>query len=190
MLRTVAFIDAGQFRPGVVTGRLRLPGDKRFDWERFRRFLERTSESPLLDAHYFDSIDPNTFERQGGFHQFLRNQLAFQLHFTELKQKKRTCPLCNGTYEELEQKGVDVSMTVSMLKLAYSNAYDQALLCTGDGDFAPLVDFIRDALGKRVIILGWADGVSPALRDAAYKTITLNDHLEELVGARNGGIVQ
>jgi len=184
MLRTIAFIDAGQFRPGVITDRLGLSETKRFDWEKFCLFLEQVSGGPLMDAHYFDSVDPETVGRQCNFHTFLRNQLAFQLHFSELKMKRRTCPECRAVYEEFEQKGVDVSMTVSMLKLAHSHAYDQALLCTGDGDFAPLVSFIRDALGKRVIILGWANGVSPALRDSAYKTITLNEYLAEFIGDR------
>ena len=185
MLRTIAFIDAGQFRPGIITARLGLNGDQRFDWNKFHTLLEQIAGSPLLDAHYFDSVDPNTIERQGSFHQFLRNSLAFQLHFSELKSKRRTCPECDASYEELEQKGVDVSLTVSMLKLAYSHAFDQALLCTGDGDFAPLVSFIRDALGKRVIVLGWANGVSPSLRDSAYKTITLNEHREHLIGDKH-----
>jgi len=181
-LRTIAFIDAGQFRPGVVFSRLGLPNGRRFDWDLFNKFLRKIAGSTLLDAHYFDSIDPTTIERQIPFHTFLRNQLAFQLHFSALKEKVRKCPNCSSQYEELEQKGVDVSMTISMLKLAYNNAYDQALLCTGDGDFAPLVSYIRDSLGKRIIVLGWSDGIAPALRDAAYATITLNDYLDEFVG--------
>ena len=181
-LRTVAFIDAGQFRPGVIMNRLELPNGRRFDWSKFRSFLNCVSGSPLLDAHYFDSVDPSTIERQVNFHQFLRNQLSFQLHFSGLKEKRRKCPECDCTYEEIEQKGVDVSLTISMLKLAYNNAYDQALLCTGDGDFAPLASFIRDSLGKRVIVLGWSNGVAPALRDAAHSTITLNDYTKEFIG--------
>lgn len=183
-LRTVAFIDAGQFRPGVIAGRLDLPNGRRFDWQMFSDYLAQVAGSPLLDAHFFDSIDPDTVERQATFHQFLRNQLSFQLHFSGLKEKKRRCPECGIQYEEFEQKGVDVSMTISMLKLAYSNAYDQALLCTGDGDFAPLVSFIRDSLGKRVVVLGWSNGVAPGLRDSAYATITLNDYIDKFVGSR------
>jgi len=183
-LRTIAFVDAGQFRPNVITSRLNLADDNRFDWIKFRDFLEKSSGSTLFDAHYFDSIDPNFIDRQVSFHQFLRNQLSFQLHFSELKHKERKCPDCGSSYQEIEQKGVDVSLTISMLKLASSNAYDQALLCTGDGDFAPLVKYIRESLGKRIIVFGWASGVSPALRNAAYKTITLNEFADEFTGDR------
>jgi len=186
-LRTIAFIDAGQFRPSVVYSRLVVPDGSRFDWDLFKRFLEEIAGSPLHDANYFDSTDPNSDPtRQANFHLFLRNQLSFQLHFSTIKEKHRRCASCGNVNEEYEQKGVDVSMTVSMLKLAYANAYDQALLCSGDGDFAPLVGFLRESLGKRVIVVGWSNGVAPALRDAAYTTVILNDHTGKFIGDKNG----
>lgn len=183
-LRTIAFIDAGQFRPGIITSRLSLPEDRRFDWVKFTDFLAAVAGCPPVDAHYFDSLDAEASSRLGQFHIFLRNQLGFQLHFLPLKDKPRKCPHCTRTYFEPEQKGVDVSITVSMLKLAYSNAYDQAILCTGDGDFAPLATFLRDSLGKRVIVIGWEGGVAPVLRDSAYRTVILNKFSEELIGDR------
>jgi len=184
-MRTVAFIDAGQFRPNIIASRLDLSNGKRFDWQKFKTFLQDKAGGGLIDVHFFDSLDETTIERQGSFHQFLRNELGFQLHFTELKEKKRECPKCAHSWDEVEQKGVDVSMTVSVMKLAYSNAYDQALLCTGDGDFAPLVEFIRNSLGKRVVVIGWWNGVSPSLRDAAWETLTLNEFRDQLVGDRD-----
>lgn len=179
-LRTIAFVDAGQFRPALVANRLGLTNGRRFDWELFKKFLDRVAGGPLLDTHYFDSIEDTALPGRLNFHQFLRAQLGFQLHLSQLKEKQRYCPNCSNTHTEYEQKGVDVGMTISMFKLA--RAYDQALLCSGDGDFTTLAEFLRDSLGKRVIVLGWANGIAPSLRQIAFCTICLNDYAENFIG--------
>lgn len=181
-MKTIAFIDAGQFRPAIVNQRLHMPQGQRFDWSLFRNFMRQAASDEVFDTHYFDCVSDAPSAGREAFHQFLRNTLSFQLHFSELKDKRRTCGLCKGTYIEHEQKGVDVGIAVHMLKLAYSNAYEQALLCSGDGDFAPLVTYLRDSLGKRVIAVGWQNGVAPALRDASYKVVHLEDYQQAIIG--------
>lgn len=181
-LRTIAFIDAGQFRPASVSARLRLVPGKRFDWDRFGAFLSEIAGTELFDAHYFDGVEGDSATKQASFHQFLKTVLGFQMHFTHTREKLRSCPECKKQYAEIEQKGVDVNLALAMLKLAYSNAYDQALLCSGDGDFAPLVRHLRESMGKRVIVLGWMNSIAPALRDAAFRTVILNDHLDKIIG--------
>lgn len=181
-MRTIAFIDAGQFRPAIVNQRLQMESRKRFDWNRFRILMDEFAGSDVFDVHYFDCVSDAPSAGREAFHQFLRNTLGFQLHFSELKEKRRTCPSCRTTYVEHEQKGVDVGIAVHMLKLAFNGAYDQALLCSGDGDFAGLVTHLRDTLGKRVVVVGWHNGVAPSLRDAAFRVVHLEEFQERIVG--------
>ena len=47
------------------------------------------------------------------------------------------------------EKGVDIQIAVDMLRLAFVNAYDIAVLVSGDGDFAEVVRVVQD-LGKQV----------------------------------------
>jgi len=183
-MRTIAFIDAGQFRPSILINKLQLASNKRFDWDKFKQFLDHISGEQLFDAHYFDSLEADGNTRQQAFHKMLKNGLGFNLHFSDLKEKRTTCHKCNDTQVEYEQKGVDVDITISMMKLAYSGAYDQALLCSGDGDFAPLVEYLRDSLGKRVTIVCWADNISAALKNAAFKTIHIESFKKEVIGDR------
>lgn len=49
----------------------------------------------------------------------------------------------------LVEKGIDVTLAVDSLSLAYENAYDTALIVSGDGDYAELVEAIKRK-GKRV----------------------------------------
>lgn len=181
-MKTVAFIDAGQFRPAIVNQRLQMGAGKRFDWNRFRLLMDDIAGEPVFDVHYFDCVSDAPSAGREAFHQFLRNTLAFQLHFTELKEKRRTCNVCRNVYVEHEQKGVDVGIAVQMLKLAFNGGYEQALLCSGDGDFSNLVTSLRDTLGRRVTVVGWHNGVAPSLRDAAYRVVHLEEHYHKVVG--------
>ncbi len=181
-MKTIAFIDAGQFRPAIVNQRLQMGQGKRFDWNRFKTYMDRLSGGEVFDVHYFDCVSDAPSAGREAFHQFLRNTLGFQLHFSELKEKRRNCPHCRSAFSEHEQKGVDVGIATHMLKLAYSNSFEQALLCSGDGDFAPLVTDLRDTLGKRVSVIGWHNGVAPVLRDAAFRVIHLEEHQEVILG--------
>jgi len=55
-------------------------------------------------------------------------------------------PLPEHTYVE---KGVDTQLAVDMIRLAVADTYDIAVLISGDGDFAPAVEFVKQ-LGKQV----------------------------------------
>ena len=96
---------------------------------------------------------------------------------------KTPCPECNAEYVEHEQKGVDVALATQMLKLAQCDAFDQAILVSGDGEYANLAGFLRNALGKRVHVLGWDHGVAPQLRDEAFKVTFLDDVITQALGS-------
>ncbi len=49
----------------------------------------------------------------------------------------------------LVEKGVDVAIAVESLALAYADAYDRALIVSGDGDYVELVEAIKRQ-GKHV----------------------------------------
>ena len=49
----------------------------------------------------------------------------------------------------LVEKGVDIKVAVDMVEMARKDIYDVAVLVTGDGDFAPAVNAVKD-MGKYV----------------------------------------
>jgi uncharacterized LabA/DUF88 family protein len=51
----------------------------------------------------------------------------------------------------LVEKGIDVSIAVEALSLAYADAYDEAVIVSGDGDYVELVEAIKRC-GKQVEI--------------------------------------
>jgi len=48
-----------------------------------------------------------------------------------------------------KQKGVDTLMAIDVLSKAYQDQYDIAILVTGDEDFLPVVDYVKNT-GKRI----------------------------------------
>lgn len=63
-------------------------------------------------------------------------------------------------------KQVDVTLTTEMLTHAHRDNYDVAVLVSGDGDYVPLVEAVKDE-GKRVAVWALASGLSPKLKLAA-----------------------
>lgn len=75
------------------------------------------------------------------FKQLEGNQLI-ELRTTPLKQAKG----------ELYQKGVDVLLATELVHLAHENAYDLAVILSGDTDLVSAVKLIKK-LGKKVVIV-------------------------------------
>lgn len=71
------------------------------------------------------------------------------------------------------EKGVDIELASDMLKLAYSDAYDTAILISGDGDFVAAVQEVQD-LGKHVENAYFKKGSSVSLSETCDKFISLN----------------
>lgn len=65
-----------------------------------------------------------------------------------------------------KQKGVDVLIAIDMLRFALKNNYDTAILISGDGDFADIVNIVKDE-GCKVEIVSFVGTLAPALRRVA-----------------------
>ena len=52
------------------------------------------------------------------------------------------CPACGANMRGTEEKGVDVHMATDMIRLAWVNNYDIAVLVSSDRDFVPVAEFL------------------------------------------------
>lgn len=59
--------------------------------------------------------------------------------------------LKNANTFTTEEKGTDINIAVQMLSKAYTNAYDIAILVSGDTDYIPVVEQLHN-LGKIVVL--------------------------------------
>lgn len=70
----------------------------------------------------------------------------------------------------LKEKAVDIQLAVDMFKLAVSDEYESAYLLSGDGDFTPAVQAVREK-GKKVYCV--SPTFSAALKNASNAFIPL-----------------
>jgi uncharacterized LabA/DUF88 family protein len=63
-------------------------------------------------------------------------------------------PHCKKPMTAKEEKGVDTLIATDMIRLAWEDAYDLAVLATSDRDLIPAVDFLGQK-GRRVIQAGF-----------------------------------
>lgn len=74
-----------------------------------------------------------------------------------------------------KSKGVDVSLTTALVSHAYRNSYEVAYLLAGDGDYVPMVEEVKRA-GRRVVVVFFEKhGLNPELRIAADHFIDISE---------------
>ena len=67
----------------------------------------------------------------------------------------------------------DVGMAVDAIRMA--NFLDVVILVTGDGDFVPLVEYLKWGMGRQVEVAAFSKTTSSKLRESADRFITLDE---------------
>ncbi len=89
----------------------------------------------------------------------------------------RSCPHCHDMIAYTEEKMVDTSIVADMIMLATRDAYDIAIVFSGDLDIAPAITAVH-SLGKQAWVATFGDdNLSRTLSRSAWGLINLLDHL-------------
>jgi len=88
------------------------------------------------------------------------------------------CPHCAEPIRRMGEKGIDTGLVTDLLKHAWEDTYDTAVLVSSDADFIPAVEFVQEK-GKRVIHIGFPpDGIE--LRNACWASVDLGPLIDKL----------
>ena len=79
-------------------------------------------------------------------------------------------------YGGLKKADWDVGITVDAIRI--SPSVDTIVLCSGDGDFLQLVEYLKNQ-GKRVEVIAFGRSTSSKLKEAADEFIDLEKHPEK-----------
>jgi uncharacterized LabA/DUF88 family protein len=135
MDRVAVFIDGSSLYKGLVSS---LGTEYRLDFVQFVHAL--ANGRSLLRAYYYNAPLPGE-DPAAKAHQSFLNYLKRVPYVTvRLGRLER-----RG--EGFVEKGVDIQIALDMLRLAYADAYDVAMLVSGNGDFAEVLRVIQD-MGK------------------------------------------
>lgn len=167
------FVDGSNFYRVLESNK----GRHDIDFQKFSTKL--VGDRKLLRTYYYTAVVDQfkSLERYKEQQKFL-----YSLHYTPYLELKLGRLVTHGD-EEVE-KGVDVRLATDLLKLAWANAYDTAILVSHDGDFADAVLAVKD-MGKHVECAGFVDPDTPykladRLSQVADKVIPLDgDYLND-----------
>ena len=128
------------------------------DYEKLKDILmsKITGNIKLIRPYYYSAT---TGEKK---YQLFHNRLEFIGYETRILNMKKGWG----------QKGVDIKLAVEMLSFGFNDKYDIAILVSGDKDFLPMVEMVKD-LGKTVIVASFDHCCSGDLQRKADQYISL-----------------
>lgn len=78
-----------------------------------------------------------------------------------------------------EEKKANLDVEIALTMIAEMGHYDRAIFLSGDGDFEPLLSFLRNN-GKYIVCVARKQSTSFLLKNIAHKFIDLNDIRAEI----------
>ena len=175
MKRIAIFIDGNNFYFGL---KKIYPDDTKFinfDFEKFCNFL--TGKNELISIFYYNAPldrtkDLSKYQNQQKFFEKIKKIPKFNLILCKLLKRR-----ISGTdkyYYVLKED--DIHMAVDLVKGAFKNAYDEAILVSGDGDFVPAVLVAKEE-GKYVENVYFKKSASTNLKMNCYRSFELKKEL-------------
>lgn len=166
--RVTVFIDGSNFYHGLKN----CIGRTDIDFLRLGQKL-CGKRRKLIRVYYYNAVikqedSPEGYKKQQRFFNKLYSVPYFELKLGRLESRRAE----DGSVYYIE-KGTDINLAVDMMKYAYNNAYDTAVIVSGDGDFVNAVKAVKD-LGKHVEHAYFESGHSHHLRQAADKHIRID----------------
>lgn len=164
MKRVIVFLDYSNFHQSLI--RLtdgQFPERRRFD---FSGFVQKLTQGMDLIKVYFVCSTPAGSGGPGlqRFYDWLDGQ-----EFFYVKQFERRA----NDQGEHREKQVDVYLATQVVALAYENAYDIAIIVSGDEDYVPAIEVVQQK-GKIVIAVSSAAMLSDELRRKADRVLLVD----------------
>jgi len=153
--RIIVFIDGSNLYHLV---KQLFPEENQSDFS-FNKFLKKIiGHRNLVRVYYYNcpldrNKDNKAYRSQQRFFQKLKEIPNFKLILCRMQKVK-----VNGkTIYQVKED--DIHLAVDMVKLAYNNAYDTAILVSSDGDFVPAINAVQE-IGKKVEDIGFENKFS------------------------------
>jgi len=170
MERVSIFIDGANFYFGMKSIKERYT-DFKFDFKNYLKYV--TKGKKLIDAYYFvaplkQNLNPAIYTKQQKLFDRL-NKAGIKIILCKRRKRENE----DGT-ETHKIKEDDIRLALQMQKDAYENKFDTALLFSGDGDFVPLPEFLKEK-GKKMELVYFDNSISISLlRVCNFKGIKID----------------
>ena len=160
-IRVKVFVDFWNFQLSVNS----LDSQFKIDWQDLGlvvaqeslRIVDATASITYQGMNVYGSYDASS-KKDEGLRKWASNTLnrfpGVQVTMLQRQRKRRgsicpacheemsSCPKCQSDMRGTEEKGVDTRIATDMIKLAWVDNYDVAVLLSSDRDFVPVVEFL------------------------------------------------
>ncbi|NPB08223.1 MAG: NYN domain-containing protein [Aquificae bacterium] len=171
--RLMIFIDGSNLFHGLRALNIKI------DYSKLVAFL--TGDRRLVRAYFYTAVPQDRDVKRGSSEwESLQRQKRFLDELSLMGIKVKTANLRKLPSGEFLEKEVDIMLATDMLALAFRDAYDTAVLVSGDSDFIHTVEEVQ-RIGKRVENATFKKTSSFNLRKTCDSFLLLDDHLPRFV---------
>lgn len=131
----------------------------KFKWVNLRRLANCyvvDKKDAIVGVEYFTTLvtwNAGKFAKHRKFIKAQENE-GVLVTYGEFKRKDVLCKLCRKTFPTVEEKQTDVNIALRLYQLAVQDAYDKAIIISGDTDLLPAIKTVRkDYPGKEIGIV-------------------------------------
>lgn len=173
-MKICIFIDGQNFYRSL----LRYDESLRVDYDRLARWITEAVGGPtatFAGAYYYVGVSADAPAMVEGFLKGLELRPGYFVKREPRVRRSGRCAACGAAYEYTTEKRVDTRLVADLIQLAANDAFDAAVLVSGDEDFVPAVEAVS-ALGKQVWVATWsAEELSKDLRVRCFGELHLAD---------------
>ncbi|MGC8852405.1 MAG: NYN domain-containing protein [Hydrogenobacter sp.] len=171
--RVVLFIDGSNLFHAIRYLNVKI------DYQKLVEFL--TESRRLIRAYFYGAIpQEKDVKKNTPEWESLMRQRRFLEELSLMGIKVKMANLRKLPSGEYVEKEVDIMLATDMLSMAYMDAYDTAVLVSGDSDFSYTVEEVQ-RIGKRVENASFKRTSSYQLRKVCDRFILLDDYLDRFV---------
>lgn len=146
--------------------------------------VEHVGGTELFAAYYYTGV-PTAHDDSTDRHALsdlldeLERRPGFFVKRFNRRANSRDCPHCSQAVHYTEEKMVDTSLVADMILLAVRDAYDIAVIFSGDLDISPGLEAVHSVGKKTWIATFGVGGLSRSLTRSAWGHINLLDHIDQ-----------
>lgn len=172
--KVIAYVDGFNLYFG-----LRSKGWQRYYWLNVQLLALNLLKlnQRLVFAKYFTSRikDPlDKQRRQSIFLEALETLQDFHIFYGKYQLNPHQCRNCGFQHEVPTEKMTDVNISVEILKDAYGNKFDVALLISADSDLVPTIKALKELFPKKRLVVAFPPGrYSADLANVAHASFTI-----------------
>jgi len=144
-LRTIVFFDGQNLYHGAKDAWRPLPavGHSKYSYPSYeveklaQTLVSRVSGRVLTQIRFYTGVpDPSLGATESFWHSFWTSKLRYL--------KSRGVEVYKGRINHEQEKGVDVSIAIDLIRLTYEQKYDIAIIISQDWDFGPAIRLAKE----------------------------------------------